>query len=236
MSAGTIVHAPDGTEVVLGEVGQRILLANPRVRVWEVDLAPGQTQPWHLHHNPYVVLCLDTSKCRMDWLDGSPPRFISETVGGAVYRPVSPVHMLTNYGDSRYRNRLIELLDLGEEASGRPEAPPPGTATASTEPADLPPLTEVLTTDEVRIRRLTVVPGTELTWSAGLVPAVLVALAGGPDGETAPTAGVHYLGPGESHLIRNPGGAAFDVQIVELCYLAVGPGDRSGSASPDPAN
>ena len=36
MTAGTTVLAPDGTEVVLGEIGTRVLLENSRVRVWEV--------------------------------------------------------------------------------------------------------------------------------------------------------------------------------------------------------
>ena len=35
MTAGTTVTAPDGTEVVLGEIGTRVLLKNSRVRVWE---------------------------------------------------------------------------------------------------------------------------------------------------------------------------------------------------------
>ena len=44
MTAGTSVAAPDGTEVVLGEIGTRVLLKNSRVRVWEVSLSPGEAQ------------------------------------------------------------------------------------------------------------------------------------------------------------------------------------------------
>lgn len=106
--------SPSGEEIVLVDVGQRVLYDDPVVRVWEVSLEPGETHPWHLHHNPYVVLSIDGSPGRMDWLDGSPPRFISEHRGGSVYRPVSPVHRLTNIGSSCYRNRLVELKDLGE--------------------------------------------------------------------------------------------------------------------------
>ena len=115
MTAGQVVTSPQGEEIVLVDVGQTVLLDNDAVRVWEVDLEPNGRQPWHLHHNPYIVLCLNTSAGRMDWLDGSPPRFIREYVGGAVMRPTSPVHRLTNIGESRYRNRLIEMKDLGEE-------------------------------------------------------------------------------------------------------------------------
>lgn len=111
---GDVVFSPSGEEIVLVDVGQRVLYDDPVVRVWEVQLEPGETHPWHLHHNPYVVLSIDGSEGRMDWLDGSEPRFISEHRGGSVYRPVSPVHRLTNIGTSFYRNRLVELKDLGE--------------------------------------------------------------------------------------------------------------------------
>ncbi|MBM7075439.1 hypothetical protein [Micromonospora humida] len=216
MSAGTVVRFPDGSNVVLGEVGQRVLLANSRVRVWEVALAPGECQPWHLHHNPYLVLCLDTSACRMDWLNGSPARFINEQVGGALYRPVSPVHMLTNQGHSLYRNRLIELLDLGEDTSGEalealidtsdgwPENAPEGAA-----------LTAVLDTDDVRVQRLRTRPEDEHIVRAGPVPLLIVDLAGGTDERPA----VRYIHPGDTHLIRNPTRAPIDTQIVELRYL-----------------
>ena len=111
---GDVVVSPSGEEIVLVDVGQRVLYDDPVVRVWEVQLEPGETHPWHLHHNPYVVLSIDGSDGRMDWLDGREPRFLSEHRGGSVYRPVSPVHRLTNIGTSFYRNRLVELKDLGE--------------------------------------------------------------------------------------------------------------------------
>ncbi|MFD4637490.1 hypothetical protein ACFWN2_09275 [Lentzea sp. NPDC058436] len=106
--------SPSGEEVVLVDVGQRVLHDDPVIRVWEVALEPGETHSWHLHHNPYVVLSVEGSDGRMDWLDGSEPRLISEHRGGHVYRPVSPVHRLTNTGTTSYRNRLVELKDLGE--------------------------------------------------------------------------------------------------------------------------
>lgn len=111
---GDIVYSPGGEKIVLADIGLVELVDNPVVRVWDVSLHPGETHPWHLHHNPYVVLSLRGSACRMDWLDGAEPRFLDEYRGGAVYRPVSPVHRLTNIGDRFYRNRLVELKDLGE--------------------------------------------------------------------------------------------------------------------------
>jgi hypothetical protein len=217
MTAGTTAKAPDGTEVVLGEIGTRVLLENPRVRVWEVALDPGEAQGWHLHHNPYVVLCLSTSPCHMDWLDGSPARQLSETVGGSVYRPVSPVHMLTNHGDAAYRNRLIEVLDLGEEASGLPYDVPAGVAADSSfaEVGEVP-AKVVVDEDDVRVQHVTPDAGESYTWQTGAYPALVVDL----DLETEPLTGLVYLEPGESYTLPAKPTRTSGYNLVELRYFS----------------
>ncbi|KAA9085446.1 hypothetical protein [Microbacterium radiodurans] len=114
MARGDVVFAPDGERIELVDIGTELILDHPLVRVWDVALEAGGRHSWHLHGNPYVVLSVVGSTGRMDWLDGSPSREISEYSGGAVFRPVSPVHRLTNTGDAFYRNRLVELKHLGE--------------------------------------------------------------------------------------------------------------------------
>lgn len=217
MTAGTTATAPDGTEVVLGEIGTRVLLENPRIRVWEVALDPGEAQGWHLHHNPYVVLCLSTSPCHMDWLDGSPARQLSETVGGSVYRPVSPVHMLTNHGDAAYRNRLIEVLDLGEEASGTPYEVAEGIAADSgfAEVGEVP-AKVVVDEDDVRVQHVTPEAGESYTWRTGAYPALVVDL----DLETEPLTGLVYLEPGESYTLPAKSAKTFGYNLVELRYFS----------------
>jgi len=89
-----------------------------------------------LHHNPYLVLNLESSPCHMDGSTATRPVPGGEA-GRMVFRPPSPVHMLTNDGDRMYRNRLIELKDLGEEAGedatpGAPDAPLAGLRSCST--------------------------------------------------------------------------------------------------------
>lgn len=120
MAKGDVVHGPDGERIVLADVGHRIVLENDLLRVWEVLLEPGEVQPWHRHHHPYLVVAVEEAHNRMDFLDGSEPRTMHETVGRVVYRPAGKVHKLTNEGSTRYRSRLIELKLLGEDAEGRP--------------------------------------------------------------------------------------------------------------------
>jgi hypothetical protein len=206
MTAGQVVTAPDGRKIVLAEIGQTVLLDNERVRVWEVALKPGETQPWHLHHNPYLVLCLESSPCHMDWLAGDPPRHIEETVGGVVFRPPSPVHMLTNDGDRAYRNRLVELKDLGEERTGAL----PALGAAPTEPAGR---SVVFESDETRVHGIDLAPGESLALPAAAPARVLITLKGSvADGDVA------YRAPDRPWTVQNTSDVPFEGRLIELTY------------------
>ncbi|WP_225753245.1 hypothetical protein [Actinotalea sp. Marseille-Q4924] len=197
---GDVVAAPDGTEVVLVGVGSSVVLDSPRVRVWDVHLPPHGRHPWHLHHNPYVVLSIDGSTGRMDWLDGSEPRHIREYTGGAVFRPVSPVHRLTETGGKRYRNRLVELKDLGENLA---EVVDVGRGAQSEEgvlPDGTAPLPDgrrpVLRTDYVTVWTVSADPGTEQKLDLDHVPHVVARIdADLEDDELAESVTEHPGGP-----------------------------------------
>jgi quercetin dioxygenase-like cupin family protein len=208
MTAGQIVIGPHGEKITLGEIGQTVLLDNERIRVWEVALEPGETQPWHLHHNPYLVLCLASSPCHMDWLNGDPARHIVETVGGVVYRPPSPVHMLTNDGDGVYRNRLVELKDLGEEAVGDLSGGGPREVGA------VPGLPVVFDEDGIRVYEVELGPGDTVSLPTDRPPYLLITLAGdGPDGD------VSYHPAGAAATLTHTGPDAFVGRLIELTYL-----------------
>src|SRR5690606_2044804 len=240
MTAGTTVQAPDGTQVVLGEIGQKMLLENDRVRLWEVALAPGETQPWHLHHNPYLVVNIQASPCRMDWLDGAPPRYVSEYVGGIVYQNVSPIHLLTNIGTTFYRNRLVELRDLGEHAVGdvrpklvpNPERPGPETITTPDgRQTETGPVGHhvVFEADMVRVWEIVLDPGATLTWHRHINPYVVVTLEGSDirvdrlteqgTSRTEEDGAVSYHDPGDVQALVNTGNRRYRSRLIELKYL-----------------
>lgn len=95
----------------LGPVGQRVVFENDAVRVWDIALRPGESQAWHFHENPYLVIALQGAENRIDMRAGGEPRIVNEAVGGVVYREPGEVHMLTNVGITPYHSRLVELLD-----------------------------------------------------------------------------------------------------------------------------
>lgn len=90
-----------------GPIGTRILYDDERVRIWEVDVAPGDKQPLHYHTVPYVVICLEPGRNRITAEDGT-VRETDEQRGDVVVLGPA-IHQLENIGTTHYRNRLIEL-------------------------------------------------------------------------------------------------------------------------------
>lgn len=217
---GDIVYSPEGEEIVLVDIGLVELLDNPVVRVWDVTLEGHGRHPWHLHHNPYVVLSVQGADGRMDWLEGSPPRFISEYRGGAVYRPVSPVHRLTNLTDRIYQNRLVELKDLGELLP-EPFDIGPGDRSVHGEPPgpNLPDGREpVIDHPHVKVWTVDVPRGEKAHLDLDQQPHVL-ALIEAPDLAADPAGGVGYHEGGPLALTNDSAGDRTWF-VVELSYLA----------------
>ncbi len=217
---GDVVIAADGSRVTLGPIGTSVALDTEEVRVWDVVLPPGGVHPWHLHHNPYVVLSIAGSTGYMDWLDGSPQRQIIEYPGGSVFRPVSSVHRLTNTG-GHYRNRLVELKALGESNPDGVVDVGPGARSIEGESAG-DPLPDgrvpVLGTDYVRVWTLTLAPGASATLDLTNVPHVIAEIDARLEGEDIPRS-VRQTAPGDRVDISNDGDHERRWFVVSLDYL-----------------
>jgi beta-alanine degradation protein BauB len=96
------------TETQYAAVGTRVVFENDRVRVWEIELGPGESLPMHLHELDYVFVVVDDGVTTISWEDGR-----SETnqhkAGDIMWREAPHAHALKNEGSGVYRNRLIEL-------------------------------------------------------------------------------------------------------------------------------
>ena len=144
----------------------------------------------------------------MDWLDGSEPRFLNEYRGGSVYRPLSPVHRLTNIGDRFYRNRLVELKDLGENLPAPADIGPGDRSIEGQRPG---PATDDGRLPVIRHPHVSVwtVAGGPGQLDLADVPHVVAALDPGADGGVSchPGGPLTLTGPGEWF-------------VLELTYLA----------------
>lgn len=98
--------------IALGEVGQRIVLENDHVRIWEIRLEPGQTIDFHIHYHPYVVISLGGGENEIETIFGKRIT-VDESLGSTVFiDDMRPVHRLTNRASVPYLSRLIELKHI----------------------------------------------------------------------------------------------------------------------------
>jgi hypothetical protein len=96
----------------LGGVGTQILYEDDDVRIWEMDLAPGEWSDLH-HHDHDYILAIDSG----DLVAGIPPKggpmdfFIGKVPaqGNTVRVPKGGTEWALNVGKKRYHEILIEL-------------------------------------------------------------------------------------------------------------------------------
>src|SRR5437870_5339462 len=93
---------------ILGPIGDQVLFENDQIRVWLVALAPGETQPWHQHYLPYLIVPLTPGKSEIHYEDGTVRR-PEEKVGTAIWREAGEIHELHNKADWEYKNILVEI-------------------------------------------------------------------------------------------------------------------------------
>ena len=95
--------------IALGEIGQRIVLENEYIRVWEIRLEPGETIDFHIHYHPYLVISLGGGENEIETVFGK--RIATdEPLGSTVFiDEMRAVHRLTNRAKVPYLSRLIEL-------------------------------------------------------------------------------------------------------------------------------
>jgi hypothetical protein len=100
----------------LGGVGTRVVYENDRVRVWEMDLAPGDRSATHRHDLDYLLVFLAGDRIRVEPEPDTAGRYVEPMefdvpVGQAFYVERGGVETAVNPGTEHYREILIELKD-----------------------------------------------------------------------------------------------------------------------------
>ena len=99
--------------IELGDIGHELLQETDDIRVWSVDLEPGESIHFHYHHHPYVIISLGGDMNVVESIFGD-KRQTHEPIGTVVFRNApSPVHRLTNVSQVPYRSRLVEFKNVG---------------------------------------------------------------------------------------------------------------------------
>ena len=95
-------------------VGERLVLTNERIRVWEDVVAPGEAQPVHTHETPYLSVMVTAARAQVLDSDGRVLYDVDRSAGqvawfGADRVPVT--HTLRNVGAEEIRVVVVEMLD-----------------------------------------------------------------------------------------------------------------------------
>ena len=96
------------------EIGSRRLFENERIRVWDIELAPGERLPFHRHRWSYFYRCHNGGRTRVRLPGGRGLEFDSvtdEVHFHAIGAEDIVVHDLENVGGDALRFTTVELLD-----------------------------------------------------------------------------------------------------------------------------
>ena len=91
-----------------GDVGTEVTFENEHVKVWNLDLQPGQSSQWHHHHHWYVTIVTVPGTLKAEFVDGTSSTDTLQ-IGAVHFRDKDSEHRVINVGDSRYVNVIVEL-------------------------------------------------------------------------------------------------------------------------------
>lgn len=95
-------------EKKLGDVANRLLFENDRVKVWQMDLAPGESSDFHEHKLPYVLCVAEGETVDADFENGKSIT-IPVTPGTVYYVEPGSRETAVNRSTTRFLEFLIEL-------------------------------------------------------------------------------------------------------------------------------
>ncbi|MGE0061837.1 MAG: hypothetical protein AB7T86_07145 [Xanthobacteraceae bacterium] len=106
------LKAAAARRIALREIGDKVLLENEHIRMWEVRLEPGQTLGFHIHYHPYAVLSLSGGENEIETISGRKIT-VQEPAGSYTFiDEMREVHQLTNKSNVVYLSRLIEIKSV----------------------------------------------------------------------------------------------------------------------------
>jgi quercetin dioxygenase-like cupin family protein len=92
----------------LGDVANRLLFENELVRVWEMNLAPGETSDRHRHDLPYLLCVLAGTRVDAE-IEGTGRVQIPVQPGSVFFVPAGATETAINASRDHFREIVIEL-------------------------------------------------------------------------------------------------------------------------------
>ena len=130
---------------VANEPRHHLKFENQYVRVFDVQVPPGDTTLFHTHSNDYLFVSIGDATLKAEVMGGQPGDLIVKD-GDTRFTKAPITHRVANIGKNLFRNITIEVLKS------------PGVG-AGSQAKDLPGHTLVLDNDRVHAERIVIEPG-----------------------------------------------------------------------------
>ena len=109
--------SPD--DIAANPIGTDLIYEDERIRVWRIDLMPGEVAGFHTHELDYTTVVVDGDAVERPNADGSVDT-IPVQPGQLMRWYDGPLgHSLKNSGTKTFRNVIVELKGLPVDAAAR---------------------------------------------------------------------------------------------------------------------
>jgi hypothetical protein len=100
------------------DIGTELLFENEAVKVWSMELAPGEDSPYHLHTRDYLFVYTTPSKIAFVERSGKQGEAREYADGFVNYLAVGDglTHQIRNVADVPHRQILVEFKTLKDVA------------------------------------------------------------------------------------------------------------------------
>jgi quercetin dioxygenase-like cupin family protein len=106
----TVLLSAQSAEVeITSEPSHHLVLQNPFVRVFKVEVAPHSATLMHRHRHDYVFVTLGASEVEND-VQGKPPATLKLKDGDTHFLPGGFAHIAKNLSAKPFRNATIEFM------------------------------------------------------------------------------------------------------------------------------
>jgi quercetin dioxygenase-like cupin family protein len=117
----TVLLSAQSAEVeITSEPSHHLVLQNPFVRVFKVEVAPHSATLMHRHRHDYVFVTLGASEVEND-VQGKPPATLKLKDGDTHFLPGGFAHIAKNLSAKPFRNVTIEFM---QDEKARKSPPP----------------------------------------------------------------------------------------------------------------
>ena len=98
---------------IASDVGTTLLFENDRIRVWDLQLQPGESTGLHRHESDYLYVVIGGGTLQGKNPDGSNRPVQNMSDGDVRFREIDgeEIHEAVNVGDQPWRNIIVELKD-----------------------------------------------------------------------------------------------------------------------------